>query len=292
MNIVILSRNPSLYSTDSLVRAAKRRNHFVRVLDHMACDIVIEQGKLEIYYNGQKIDRVDAIIPRIGNSATSHGAAVIRQFENMGVFSVLGSAPLLKSRDKISCLQILAGNGIKVPRTALSNNTYMTSHMLDLVGQPPYVLKLASGTHGMGVMLSNDKQNAEGILEAFVRSHKILIQKFIAEAKGSDIRAFVVDGEIVGVMKRQAQEGEFRSNLHRGGHSYVVPLSQLEREVALKACNLMGLSVAGVDMLQTHQGPMVLEVNASPGLEGIETTTKVDIAGKIIQFVERNASKK
>ncbi len=289
MNIIVLSRNAALYSTDSIVRAAKKRNHYVRVLDHMACDLVIEEDKLEVYYNGQKIERVDAIIPRIGNSATTHGSAVIRQFEGMGVFTALGSDPLLKSRDKISCLQILASNGIKVPRTAISNNSYMASQMLDLVGPSPHVLKLASGTHGMGVMLSKDKQNAEGILEAFGRTNKILIQKFISEAKGCDVRAFVVDGQIVGVMKRQAQEGEFRSNLHRGGHSYVVPLSPLEEKVALNACKLMGLNIAGVDMLQTHQGPMVLEVNASPGLEGIENTTKVDIAKKIIEFVEKNA---
>ena len=292
MNIVVLSRNPQLYSTNSIVKAGRGRNHYVRVLDHMYCDLIVEEGKLEMYYNKQKLSRVDAIIPRIGNSATSYGSAVIRHFESMGVYSVLGSDPLLRSRNKISCLQILAANGIKVPRTAISNHSYTAGFLLDRVGHSPHVLKLASGTHGMGVILSKDKQNAESILEAFsTKNQKILIQKFIPEAGGADIRVFIVGGEIVGVMKRQAKPGEFRSNLHRGGHSFVIDLSPKEKEVALKACELMGLNVAGVDMLQTHEGPMVLEVNASPGLEGIETTTKVDIAGKIIQFVERNAGK-
>ena len=288
MNIVVLSRNPALYSTDSIVRAAKRRNHYVRVLDHLQCDIVIESGNLEVYYHNQKVSRVDAIIPRIGTSATTYGAAVIRQFELKGVYSVLATDALLKSRDKITCLQILSSNGILVPKTAISNHNYTTSHMLDTVGNSPHVLKLSSGTHGMGVILSKDKKNAEAILEAFNKgSQRMLIQEFISEARGADIRAFIVDGEIVGVMKRQAQPGEFRSNLHRGGHSYVVELSQKETEVALRSCELMGLNVAGVDMLQTHRGPMVMEVNASPGLEGIESTTKVDIADKIIAMVER-----
>jgi ribosomal protein S6--L-glutamate ligase len=291
MNIVVLSRNPQLYSTNSIVKAGRGRNHYVRVMDHMHCDLIVEDSQLEIYYNKQKLTGVDAIIPRIGNSATSYGSAVIRQFEAKGVYSVLGSDPLLRSRDKISCLQILARHGIKVPKTAISNNSYSAGFLLDTVGSSPHVLKLASGTHGMGVILSPDKQNAESILEAFSnKNQRILIQKFIAEARGADIRVFIVGGEIVGVMKRQAKPGEFRSNLHRGGHSFVVKLSDKEKEVALKACELMGLNVAGVDMLQTHEGPMVLEVNASPGLEGIESTTKVDIASKIIEFVERNAN--
>lgn len=291
MNIIVLSRNAQLYSTNSIVKAGRGRNHYVRVLDHMYCDMIVEEGNLEMYYNKQKITNVDAIIPRIGSSATSYGSAVIRHFESMGVYSILGADPLLRSRNKISCLQILSANGIKVPKTAISNHAYTAGFLLDQVGYSPHVLKLASGTHGMGVILSKDKQNAESILEAFSTKHqKILIQKFIPEAAGADIRVFIVGGEIVGVMKRQAKPGEFRSNLHRGGHSFVIELSKKEKEVALKACALMGLNVAGVDMLQTHQGPMVLEVNASPGLEGIETTTKVDIAGKIIQYLEQKVN--
>ena len=289
MNIIVLSRNASLYSTDSIVRAARRRHHYVRVLDHMQCDLVIEQGKLELYYNHQRIQHVDAVIPRIGSSATTYGAAVIRQFEAMGIFTALGSEPLLRSRDKLSSLQILSANGIKVPRTAITNNSYANGQMLEVVSQGPYVLKLASGTHGIGVILSPDKSNAESILEAFSKSsERVLIQKFIPEVKGSDVRVFIVDGEIVGVMKRQAAEGEFRSNLHRGGSSFVIKLTREEEQTALKSAELMGLKVAGVDMLQSNDGPMVLEVNASPGLEGIEGTTQVDIAGKIIQYLERN----
>lgn len=287
MNIVVLSRNPSLYSTQSIVNAARARNHYVRVIDHMYCDMIIDSNGLEIYYNNQKLENIHAVIPRIGTSATNYGAAVIRQFESMGIFTTLGSEPLLKSRDKLSCLQILAAQGIKVPRSGIGNNYYTQSALLDLVGQNPHVLKLINGTHGLGVILSQQKSNAESILEAFHRSDQMLmIQQFIKESAGMDIRAFIVDGVVVGAMKRVAVLGDFRSNLHRGAVGQKITLSEIESTTARRAAEIMGLKIAGVDMLISNSGPIVLEVNASPGLEGIESVTKVDIASKIIEFVE------
>ena len=255
----------------------------------MNCDLVIEKGNPLVYYNNQKIDKVDAIIPRIGTSATSYGVAVLRQFAGQGVFSTLDAEPLLKARDKLSCLQILAAHGILVPKTVFCSNLYTLPSMLEEVGQYPIIIKLISGTQGMGLIMAENKVNAESIIEAFhTTKEKIIVQKFIAEAKGADYRAFVVDGEIVGAMKRQARSGDFRSNLHRGGTAELVELNQEEIKTAIEAVSVLGLKVAGVDMLRTNLGTAVLEVNASPGLEGIEGATQVDIAGKIIQFVERN----
>lgn len=289
MNIIILSRSAELYSTQSLVNAARRRNHYVRVFDHMHCDLVIEKNGPCIYYHGQKIKNIQAIIPRIGSSATSFGASVIRQFELMKVFTTLKADPLLKARDKVSCMQILAANGIAVPKSTISNNIMSVGQMIDEVGPVPIVIKLVNGTHGLGVMLAEQKKIAESIVEAFHKTkQKVFLQSFIEEAGGADVRVFVVNNEVVGVMKRQAAEGEFRSNLHRGATSEVIELTESEKQVARKAARVMGLKVAGVDMLQTSKGPLVLEVNASPGLEGIETTTGNDIAGKIIQYVEKN----
>jgi len=292
MNIVILSRNAGLYSTRSLVNAAYRKNHDVRVIDHMSCDLVIDRNDHAIYFQGERLEGVDAIIPRIGTTATTHGSAVIRHFVNMGVYSTLQSAALLLARDKLSCLQALTAAGMDVPRSIISNNYYEMSDMIDRVGEMPVVIKMIKGTHGLGVILSETKRNAESILEAFHKSKdKVMLQEFIREAKGADVRAFVVDHEVVGAMKRQAKPGEFRSNLHRGASSTIVQLTEEERLIAIKAAQTMGLEIAGVDMLQTSKGPLVLEVNASPGLEGIETTTKVDIAGKIIDMVQRNLKK-
>ena len=289
MNIVILSRNPALYSTQSLVNAARKRSHYVRVFDHMHCDLVIEANQPCIYYHGQKIKNVQAVIPRIGNSATTYGSAVIRQFELMKTFTTLKSDPLLRARDKISCMQILAANGIQVPKSTISNNIMTVSQMIDEVSPLPVVVKLVNGTHGLGVMLAEQKKMAESIVEAFHKTkQKVFLQKFIEEAKGADVRVFIVHNEIVGVMKRQAKEGEFRSNLHRGATSEVISLTEKEKHIAIKAARVMGLKIAGVDMLQTSKGPLILEVNASPGLEGIETTTGNDIAGKIITYVEKN----
>ena len=289
MNFLVLSRNPALYSTQSIVDAGRRRGHYMRVIDHMYCDLIMGKSGLEVHYEGEKIEGYQAIIPRIGSGATTYGAAVVRQFELMGLFSTLNNEALLRARNKISSLQILAANGIGVPNTVVSNNPYTIEESLDLVGTMPMVIKLENGTHGIGVILSDKKRNAEAIIETFHKmKERVLLQEFIEEAKGADVRVLIVDETITGVMQRQAKEGEFRSNLHRGGSSYVVRLTEEEATTAKKAARILGLSVCGVDMLRSKKGPLILEVNASPGLEGIETTTKIDIAGKIIQFCENN----
>lgn len=292
MNIVILSRNPGLYSTQSLARAARLRHHFVRIIDYVNCDLIIETGKLSISYHGQLVEDIDAIIPRIGASWTGYGASIIRQFENLGVFSTLSSEGLIKARNKLTCSQILAAAGLPLPKTIISNNSYAYSTLMDEFEGNKVVIKLINSTHGIGVLLANKGMQAENILEAFTRSkQKSMIQEYIHEARGADIRVFIVDDEIVASMKRQAKDGEFRSNLHRGGSSTVEEISQEEARCALHAVKTLGLKVAGVDMLRSDRGPLILEVNASPGLEGIETTTRIDIAGTIINFVERNISK-
>jgi len=289
MNIAVLSRNPALYSTQSLVRAARKRFHFVRVINYANCDLLIESGKLVVKYHGEDISNFDAIIPRIGSSLTHFGSAIIRHYEHNNVFTTLPSKGLVDARNKLTCLQILAGNGIGVPKSIMSNNHFLFSSLLSEFEDPRVIVKLLNGTHGIGVLLADTHKQAEALLETFTKTkNKVLMQEFIEEAGGADIRIFVVDGEIVGTMKRQAKEGEFRSNLHRGGSSTVVPISDEEAETALRAADILNLKIAGVDMLRSKKGPMILEVNASPGLEGIETTTGVDIAGKIISYIERN----
>lgn len=292
MNFLVLSRNPALYSTQSIVNAGRRKGHYMRVIDHMQCDLVIDKGALQVYYQGERIEDYHAVIPRIGSAATSYGSAVVRQFEKMGLFSTMSSEALLLARNKISSLQLLAANGIGVPRTVIGNNSYTIEDSVDLVGTVPLVIKLEKGTHGIGVILADKKRSAEAIIETFYKlKQQVLLQEYIEEAKGADVRVLIVDDTITGVMQRQAKEGEFRSNLHRGGSSFVIRLTEEEAITAKKAARLMGLSICGVDMLRSKKGPLILEVNASPGLEGIETTTKIDIAGKIIQFCERNAMK-
>lgn len=289
MNIAILSRNPGLYSTQSLARAARSRHHYARIIDYVNCDLIIEDGKLSISYHGQVLQDIDAIIPRIGAKWTTYGSAIIRQFEKLGVFTTLSSDALIKARNKLSCSQILAAHGMKLPKTIVSNNSYLYKNLLTEIPGEKVVVKLINGTHGVGVVLADNKSQAESILDTFNRAkQKSMMQEFIVESKGADIRIFIVDGKIEGSMKRQAMPGEFRSNLHRGGTSTVAFISDEEKEVALKAAEVLGLKVAGVDMLRSDRGPLILEVNASPGLEGIETTTKSDIAGQIINFVEQN----
>lgn len=289
MNIVILSRNANLYSTQSLARAARLRHHYVRVIDYVNCDLLISDDGLKISYHGQILENIDAIIPRIGASWTSYGAAVIRQFEYLNVFSTLSSEALIKARNKLICSQILAADGLHMPKSIISNNSIAYSNLIDSFDGDKVVIKLINSTHGVGVLLAKKGIQAENILEAFTRSkQKSMIQEYIKEAKGADIRILIVDGEIVGTMKRQAQAGEFRSNLHRGGSSTIEEITDKEAEYALRAVDSLGLKVAGVDMLRSNRGPLLLEVNASPGLEGIEKTTKVDIARRIINFVERN----
>lgn len=289
MRIGILSRNAHLYSTARIVEAAQQRGHEVQVIDHQKCVLVIEQSKPRIIYKGEELPKFDAIIPRIGASVTFYGAAVVRQFEQMHVFSTLESQALVRSRDKLRSLQLLAKAGLGMPKTAFASSPKNIDDVLNQVGGAPVVIKLLEGTQGIGVILAETRNSAKSVIEAFLDVEvNILVQEFIAEAKGADIRAFVVDGQIVGAMRRQGAEGDFRSNLHRGGTASLLELSPEEKLTAIKAVKKLGLVIAGVDMLQSKRGPLVMEVNSSPGLEGIEGATKVDIAGKIIEYVERN----
>lgn len=292
MNIGILSRNPNLYSTKRLVEAAEQRGHTARIIDHLKCDLIIEQHTPSILYMGEKITDVDAVIPRIGASVTFYGTAVVRQFEMMNVFSAVESQAIVRSRDKLRSLQILARQGLGLPKTAFTNYSKEEKNLVEEVGGAPLIIKLLEGTQGLGVVLAETKKAAQSVIEAFHGlKARIIVQEFIKEAKASDIRAFVVDGEVVGAMKRTGKEGEFRSNLHRGGSSSLIKLSREEKAAALKAAKALGLAVAGVDMLQSSRGPLILEVNSSPGLQGIEGATGVDIAGKIIEYIERNQGK-
>lgn len=289
MKIAILSRGPRLYSTRRLVESAEQRGHEVVVLDHLKCVLVIEKGHPHIFYGGKEVTGIDAIIPRIGTSVTFYGAAVVRQFEQMKVFSCVESQALVRSRDKLRSLQLLSKAGIGMPKTAFASIPKNIENVLELVGGAPVVIKLLEGTQGIGVILAETHKSAKSVIESFLAlKANILVQEFIKEAGGADIRAFVVDGKIVGAMKRQGLPGEFRSNLHRGGSATVLELTKEERETAIKSAKKLGLAIAGVDMLQSSRGPLVMEVNSSPGLEGIEAATGVDIAAKIIEFIERN----
>lgn len=288
MNIAILSKGPQLYSTQSLVRAGIRHGHHMKVIDHTRCNLIINQGGPQIIYEDQRIRRIHAIIPRIGASVTMHGAAVINQFEAMNVFTVARAEALMQSRDKLRCLQKLARFRLPVPKTLLIGAGQELSELIRHLGGLPVIIKMAEGTHGAGVVLAETFATAESVLEVFQKlKEKALLQEYISESKGADIRALVVGGEIVASMKRQAKEGEFRSNLHRGATSESIRLEPEEEEVVKKAVKLLGLDVAGVDLLRSKRGPLIMEVNASPGLEGIETTTGIDIAGKIIAFIEK-----
>ena len=289
MNIIILSRNPHLYSTQRLVEAARQRKHHCEVIDPLKCDIIIEKKNPAILYKGRLLENIDAIIPRIGASVTFYGTAVVRQFEMMKVFSVVESQALVRSRDKLRSLQVLSRAGLGMPQTVFSNYTKDASEVIASVGGAPLVIKLLEGTQGLGVVLAETNNAAESVIEAFHGLQaRVIIQEFIKEAKGADIRAFIVDGNIVGAMKRQGKEGEFRSNLHRGGTAEIIQLTDEEENAALKAAKVLGLGVCGVDMLQSSRGPLILEVNSSPGLEGIEAATKKDIAKSIIRYIERN----
>jgi|SRR5690554_441619 len=289
MNIKILSTNPHLYSTKRLVEAARIRKHHVEVINHTKCDIVIEKKNPIIYYNGRKITDADAIIPRIGASVTFYGTAVVRQFEMRRVFTTTESQALVRSRDKLRSLQILSRAGLGLPRTVFTNYSRDVQKIVEEAGGAPVIIKLLEGTQGIGVILAETRKAAESVIEAFNNLQaRVIVQEFIKESSGSDIRAFVVDGRVVGAMKRQAKDGEFRSNLHRGGTATVIQLTDEEETVALKAAKAMSLDIAGVDMLQSDRGPLILEVNSSPGLEGIEEATGKDIAGEIIKYIERN----
>lgn len=294
MNIAILSRDSKLYSTRRIKEAGERRGHNVEIIDHMKCVLFIEKKNPVVLYQGKRLDYFDAVIPRIGASVTFYGAAVVRQFEMMKVFTAIESQALIRSRDKLRCLQILSRAGLGLPKTIFMDYSRDTEGIIEAVGGAPVVIKLLEGTQGLGVVLAENKKAAQSVIEAFHGLHaRIIVQEFIKEAKGTDIRAFVVDGEVVGAMKREAtRDGEFRSNLHRGGKATVVKLTRAEKAAAVTAARKMGLGIAGVDMLPSKRGPLIIEVNSSPGLEGIEGATKVDIGGKIIQYLEKNASKK
>lgn len=293
MKIAVLSRNKELYSTKRLLEAIEQKGHESLVIDHLKCDLVMDDDGPSVFYQGENLTDIDAIIPRIGASVTFYGTAVVRQFEMKKVFSVLDSLAITRSRDKLRSLQILSRSGVKMPKTAFTNYSKQENKVLRHIGDAPVVIKLLEGTQGLGVVLAETNKAATSVVEAFESlKTRVILQEFIEEAGGADIRAFIVDGQVVGAMKRQGKEGEFRSNLHRGGNAQIIKLSRAEKSTALLAAKSMGLAVAGVDMLQSKRGPMVLEVNSSPGLEGIEKATGNDIAGKIVEYIERGVSKK
>lgn len=292
LRIVVLSRNRALYSTKRLVEAIENRGHRAVVLDHLKCDIVIEQDRPSIYYHGDEIKNVAAVIPRIGASVTFYGAAVVRQFEMMNIPTVIDSQSLVRSRDKLRSLQILARSNVGMPKTVFTNYSKEVAKIIDSVGGAPLIVKLLEGTQGYGVVLAPTKKAAESMIEAFhSMKARVIVQEFISEAKGADIRAFIVGNKVVGAMKRQGKEGEFRSNLHQGGSGVLIKLNKEERMAALTAAKAMNLNIAGVDLLQSKRGPLVLEVNSSPGLEGIEKATQKDIATEIVKYAEQMIEK-
>ena len=291
MKIAILSRNPKLYSTRRLKEAGEARGHEVDVIDTLHCYMDVTRSRPTVRYHGEELPKYDAIIPRIGASVTFYGTAVARQFEMMGTFNVNESVAISRSRDKLRSLQLLSRKGIGLPRTGFASKPDNAKDLIKNVGGAPVVIKLLEGTQGIGVVLAETAKAAESIIEAFMGlKANILVQEFVKEAGGADIRCFVVGGKVVAAIKRQGAEGEFRSNLHRGGSAVLVKLTKEERATAVNAAKVMGLNVCGVDLLQSHNGPMVMEVNSSPGLEGIETATKKDVAGMVIEFIEKNAS--
>ncbi|MFK4765156.1 30S ribosomal protein S6--L-glutamate ligase [Desulfobaculum sp. SPO524] len=291
MKIGILSRRPQIYSTRRLEEAAQEHGHEVHVIDPLRCYVNITSHSPAVYYRGERLEGFDAIIPRIGASITFYGTAVVRQFEMMGVSTLNKSVAINRSRDKLRSLQLLAQKGIGLPVTGFAHSTKFTRELIDLVGGAPLVVKLLEGTQGLGVVLAETDKAAESVIEAF-RGLKanFLVQEYIGESKGCDIRCFVVGKKVVAAMMRTCKEGEFRSNLHRGGTAIPVKITPEERSTAVRAARIMGLNVAGVDILRSNHGPVVLEVNSSPGLEGIENATGKDIAGSIIKFVEDNAA--
>lgn len=292
MKIGILSRNADLYSTSRLVEAGTEMGHEMRVIDHLKCNLVIEQHRPQVHFKGEDMSDLHAIIPRIGASVTFYGSAVVRQFEMMKVFTATESQALLRSRDKLRSLQILSRAGLGLPKTVFTNYSRDVSDIVDSVGGPPLIIKLLEGTQGLGVVLAENEKAAYSVIEAFHNlKARIIVQEFVKEAKGTDIRVFVVGDKVVASMKRQAREGEFRANVHRGGTVEPYKLNRTEKAAALKAAKAMGLSIAGVDILPSSRGPLILEVNSSPGLQGIERASGNDVAAAIIDFVAANAGK-
>ena len=290
MKIGILSRNPKLYSTSRLFEEALASGHECRVVDTLKCYMDISSAKPSVWYRGQELEHLDAIIPRIGASITNYGTAVIRQFEMMDTYSLVGSIPLGRSRSKLRALQLLSRKGLGMPATGFAHDISNTRQLIQLVGGAPVVVKLLEGTQGRGVVLAETAKAAESVIEAFKElGADFLVQEFIKEAGGSDVRCFVIGNKVVAAMERTSAAGEFRSNLHRGGSARLTNLTKLERRTAIKAAQTMGLNVAGVDILRSDRGPLVMEVNSSPGLKGIEEATGVNVAGKVIEFIESHA---
>lgn len=290
MRIALLSRKRELYSTRRLVEAAEERGHFVRVIDPLRCYMGIVSGRPSIHYRGETMDAVDAVIPRIGASVTFYGTAVVRQFEMMGVYCLNSSQAISRARDKLRSMQLLAREGIGMPMTGFAHSPDDKEDLMSLVGQPPFVVKLLEGTQGMGVVLAETPKACESVIDAFrkLRAY-FLLQEFVRESGGADIRCFVVGDSVIASMQRQAKDGQFRSNLHRGGRATLIEITPEERSVAVLAARTMGLDVAGVDIIRSERGPLVLEVNSSPGLEGIERCTSIDVASLIVRFIEQNA---
>lgn len=290
MKIAILARNPKLYSHRRLVEAGLARGHDVEVINTLRCYMNITSAKPEVRYQGRLLDDIDAVIPRIGASVTFYGLAVLRQFEMMGVYPVNESVAIGRSRDKLRALQILAREGIGLPVTGFANEPDDTDDLIRIAGGAPLIVKLVTGTHGEGVVLAESNETAASVIDAFrnLNAH-FLVQEFVRESKGHDLRCLVIGGEVVATMGRSSPRGDFRANLHRGGKGIAVEITDEERQTASKAAETLGLNVAGVDLLRSSRGPLVLEVNSSPGLEGIERVTGVDIAGRIIDFVAANA---
>lgn len=290
MKIAMLARNPGLYSHRRLVEAAMARGHELDIINTLRCYMNIASRRPEIYYNGEQLPAYDAVIPRIGASVTFYGLAVLRQFEMMGVFPLNESVAIGRSRDKLRSMQLLARDGVGLPTTTFAYDPKQTGEVIKLAGGAPLVIKLLEGTQGIGVVLADSNRSARSVIEAF-RGAKvnILVQEFIREAGGTDIRALVVGGKVVATMQRKGAAGDFRSNLHRGGSAQPIKITPQERSTAVRAAKTMGLNVCGVDMLRANQGPVVMEVNSTPGLEGVEKATGIDVAGKIIELLEKLA---
>ena len=290
MKIAMLARNPHLYSHQRIKEAAEARGHQLDIINTTRCYMNIASRRPEIYYNGGRLPVYDAVIPRIGASVTFYGLAVLRQFEMMGVYPVNESVAIGRSRDKLRSMQLLARDGISLPVTTFAHDPKHTEEVIKLAGGTPVVIKLLEGTQGIGVMLTDTDRSARSVIETFRGANiNILVQEFIKEAGGTDIRAFVIGGKVVAAMKRTGAAGDFRSNLHRGGSAETIRISPEERSTAIRAAKSMGLNVCGVDMLRSNHGPVVMEINSSPGLEGVEKATGKDIAGMIIQYIEKNA---
>lgn len=289
MNIAVLSGKSSLFSTRRLIQAGEKRGHTMHIINHNKCYMVLQSEDPDIFLGDHEIDNVDAIIPRIGASVTFYGSSVIRQFEVKGVFTTLSSLALVRSRDKLRSLQLLAKSAVGIPRTAFAKHPGDIDNLLKQIGGAPLVIKLLESTRGSGVVLAETTKAARSVIEAFYGlDANIIIQEFIKESKTEDIRAFVIDGKVVGAMKRKRKPGEFRSRLHKGGGIQAVELNRKEKMAAVKAANALNLKIAGVDMLRSDRGPLVIDVNSSPGLEGIEKATGIDIASEVIKYIERS----